>query len=75
MVSYDLTPEAEEDLKNIIRYTIEQWDIDQAQRYAGLLESGFQTIVDETASSRTLSQKYPHLFVTKCEHYELKTGP
>ncbi len=69
MVSYDLTPEAEEDLKNIIRYTIEQWGLEQAQRYVYLLESGFQKIADETAISRTFSQKYPDVYVTKCEHH------
>jgi plasmid stabilization system protein ParE len=69
MVSYDLTPEAEEDLKDIIRYTIEQWGLEQAQRYADLLEIGCQKIADETVISRTFSQKYPDVFVAKCEHH------
>jgi len=69
MVSYDLTPEAEEDLKGIIRYTIEQWGIEQAQHDTDLLEAGCQNIVDKTAISRTFSQKYPDVFVTKCEHH------
>jgi plasmid stabilization system protein ParE len=69
MVSYDLTPEAEEDLKGIIRYTIEQWGIEQAQHYADLLEAGCQKIADETAIPRTFSQKYPDVFVTKSEHH------
>ena len=50
MVSYDLTPEAEEDLKGIIRYTIEQWGIEQARHYADLLEAGCQKIADETSA-------------------------
>jgi plasmid stabilization system protein ParE len=35
MISYDLTTEAEEDLKSIIRYTLQQWGRDQARRWQG----------------------------------------
>lgn len=69
MIPYDLTPEAEEDLKGIIRYTIRQWGTDQAQRYANLLESGFRQIAEGKAVSRTFSQNYPELRVTGCEHH------
>jgi plasmid stabilization system protein ParE len=69
MTAYDLTPEAEEDLKDIIRYTIRQWGTEQGQRYANLLSSGLNRIAENKAVSRTFSQKYPELRVTRCEHH------
>jgi hypothetical protein len=69
MIPYDLTPEAEDDLKNIIRYTIEQWGIEQAQHYAHLLETAFYTIANNQTISRTFSKTYPQIKVKKCEHH------
>ena len=69
MIPYDLTPDAEADLKSIFRYTIKQWGKDQAQRYADLLEAGFRRIAAGQAVTRIFSENYPELRVTKCEHH------
>jgi toxin ParE1/3/4 len=69
MLPYQLTPAAEADLREIVRYTIQQWGRKQARRYAGLLEDGFHRIAENKAYSRTFSEKYPQVRVTKCEHH------
>ncbi len=69
MNAYDLTIEAETDLKSILLYTIEQWGVEQAQHYADLLEAGFCKISTQKATSRTFSKVYPQVRVTKCEHH------
>ena len=70
MPPYELTPAAEADLQEIARYTLRQWEEKQAIRYASLLETGFRKIADGSATSRSFSQRYPQVRVTRCErHY------
>lgn len=39
MAEYRLTPRAEKDLEDIWRYTVEQWSVDQAEKYVdGLID-------------------------------------
>ena len=44
MGDYRLAPAAERDLENIWRYTRDQWGADQADRYADLLISAFESL-------------------------------
>ncbi len=69
MPLYELTPAAEADLKDIARYTSKQWSRKQAIHYAGLLEAGFYQIAENKAFSRSFSETYPEVRVTKCEHH------
>ncbi|TSA40348.1 MAG: type II toxin-antitoxin system RelE/ParE family toxin [Methylococcaceae bacterium] len=69
MQPYELTPSAEDDLKDIARYTLKQWDKKQSIQYAGLLEARFLEITTRSALSRTFSERYPQLQVTRCEHH------
>jgi toxin ParE1/3/4 len=69
MLPYQLTLAAEADLKEIARYTIQQWGKKQAMHYAKLLEAGFRKIAAGKAHSRTFSEKYTQVRVTKCEHH------
>ncbi|WP_411725368.1 type II toxin-antitoxin system RelE/ParE family toxin [Methyloglobulus sp.] len=69
MRSYALTQSAEDDLKDIARYTLKQWGKKQSLRYANLLETCFQEIADRTALSRTFSATYPQIRVAHCEHH------
>ncbi|MDO9423517.1 MAG: type II toxin-antitoxin system RelE/ParE family toxin [Methylobacter sp.] len=41
MQTYLLTPSAEDDLKDIARYTLKQWGKKQSLQYACLLETRF----------------------------------
>ena len=38
MLPYKLTPQAEEDIKEIARYTLKQWGKKQSMLYAGMLD-------------------------------------
>lgn len=69
MRSYVLTQLAASDLKDIARYTINQWGKKQSLQYANLLEKRFQEIADRTAISRSFSNLYSQIRVTHCEHH------
>jgi len=69
MLPYELMPAAEADLREIARYTLRQWGERQAQRYASLLEACFQGIAQNSVLSRTFSERYPQVRVTRCEHH------
>jgi toxin ParE1/3/4 len=69
MLPYELTPAAEADLRDIVRYTLRQWGERQARRYVCLLEAGLRTIAEGRAVSRTFSERYPQVRVTRCEHH------
>jgi len=45
MTSYDLTVDAEEDLKQIARYTLKTWSKNQSLKYARLLEACFEKLL------------------------------
>lgn len=69
MRPYVLTQSAEDDLKDIARYTLKQWGKKQSLRYANLLEVRFQEIAARTALTRSFSERYPQIQVTHCEHH------
>ena len=69
MLPYEITSPAEEDLKEIARYTLTQWGKKQSLHYAGLLEKCFQDIAKRTAHSRSFSERYPQIRVSRCEHH------
>lgn len=69
MRPYELTREAEADLREIARYTQRQWGKEQQRRYAGLLAACFQSIAANTVTARTFSERYPQVRFTRCEHH------
>jgi plasmid stabilization system protein ParE len=69
MRPYVLTSSAEDDLKDIARYTLKQWGKKQSLQYATLLETRFLEIADRTSFSRPFSESYPQIRVTRCEHH------
>ncbi|MBP1149524.1 MULTISPECIES: type II toxin-antitoxin system RelE/ParE family toxin [unclassified Methylocaldum] len=69
MLPYELTAPAEEDLREIARYTLEQWRQRQALRYAGLLDKHLREIAARTVPSRSFSERYPQVRVSRCEHH------
>lgn len=69
MLPYLLTPSAEDDLKDIARYTLKRWGKKQSLNYASLLQTRFLEIADRTAFSRCFSERYPQIQVTRCEHH------
>jgi len=69
MPPYRLTPAAQDDLREIARHTLAKWGKAQALRYGETLEKRFQAIADKTALRRTFSERFPQVFVTRCEHH------
>jgi plasmid stabilization system protein ParE len=69
MPPYELTPDAEKDLEEITRYTLETWGKAQALRYGNLLEKRFQDIANRTAIARTFSERFPQVLCNRCEHH------
>ena len=49
---YKLTPQAEQDLEDIWRYTANQWSVEQAMHYVDKLESAFCLIADHPKMNR-----------------------
>jgi len=69
MQAYQLTFSAQEDLKEIASYTLVNWGRKQSLHYASLLESKFNQIVSKSTYSRTFSERYPQIQVSRCEHH------
>ncbi len=59
MRSYELTSEAEADLEEIARYTIEEWGESQAESYLGKISQCLKNIATNKAASRTFSERFP----------------
>lgn len=66
---YALTEAAVDDLREIARYTLRQWGKSQSLRYAALLERCFREIAVRSGFSKTVSERYPDLRVSRCEHH------
>ncbi len=69
MSGYELTTLAEEDMKDIARYTIDTWGIEQAKRYETLLPKRFQEIGKDIITPRIFLKSRPDLLFTHCEHH------
>lgn len=52
MAEYRLTPDAEADLWEIARYTLETWGEDQQRRYERVLIKCFEALADGSARAR-----------------------
>jgi len=70
MLPYSLTRQAEEDIKEIARYTLKQWGKKQSMHYAGILEKCFREVAAGAEHSCSFSENYPQVKVCHCErHY------
>ncbi|MEE9355050.1 MAG: type II toxin-antitoxin system RelE/ParE family toxin [Methylococcaceae bacterium] len=69
MRQYELTPSAQEDLKEIARYTLTKWGEKQSLHYAELLDAGFRKIAAKNVNFRTFSKRFPQILVSRCEYH------
>lgn len=69
MQEYELTPSAQADLKEIARYTLNEWGKKQSLHYAELLDAGFRKIAAKSAYSRNFSERFPQIRISRCEHH------
>jgi toxin ParE1/3/4 len=69
MPRYVLTSDAQQDLREIARYTRKEWGEEQTLRYGALLDACLDNIAEGACISRAFSERYPNLRVMRCEHH------
>ncbi|MDV2968099.1 type II toxin-antitoxin system RelE/ParE family toxin [Nitratireductor aquimarinus] len=69
MTAYVLTDAAEADLRDVIRYTREQWGDVQLRRYIAKLEQGIIRLAAGQGTFKDMSALYPALRAARCEHH------
>ena len=63
MKRYELTRDAEQDLREVARYTLNKWGKDQLYSYRNGLKENFERIGRHEVEHRAFSKKYPELRV------------
>ena len=69
MPSYILSPDAQQDLKEIARYTYKRWGKDSFDAYRNGLRKTFNSIGKGNALKRPFLNAFPNLFVTKYRYH------
>jgi plasmid stabilization system protein ParE len=69
MAEYKLTPDAENDLREIARYTTRTWGAAQTRNYKAALLRGFTGIAKETVRSGQPLPHRPDVRSCRCEHH------
>ena len=69
MRNYRLTPSAKKDLREISRYTIKEWGIEQDKKYMSLLDICFDEIGKGEIVERLFKDAGPGIYVRHCEHH------
>ncbi|MEM8635687.1 MAG: type II toxin-antitoxin system RelE/ParE family toxin [Pseudomonadota bacterium] len=69
MTTYRLTLPAEDDLRKIARYSLDTWGPDQARRYGDALEAHFRGIAAQNVQIKSVTPKWPYLYVSRCQHH------
>lgn len=69
MPDFEISALAEEDLIGIARYTIEQWDVEQARRYADYFDAHFALIASGEARARAPIDSRPELLASRCKKH------
>jgi toxin ParE1/3/4 len=64
-----LTPQAEQDLEDILRYTLETWGGEQVRRYAHALDDAFENIATSDGVFRLPLPHYSDVFSCRCEQH------
>ena len=76
MRTYRLSDDADNDLKAIARYTLQQWGEDQTIRYMHSLDQIFSTLTDRPPTARQFSLRFPQVLVIRCNrHYAFYVPP
>ena len=69
MLSYELSLDAEDDLREIARYTLKRWGREALREYQDGLKRTINAIGDNTAQARTFSTLFPRVLVTKYRYH------
>ena len=69
MKYYELTKDAENDLREVARYTLNKWGGDKLQEYRGGLKDTFAAIGQKQIRQHPFSMQFPELLVTKYKYH------
>lgn len=69
IVPYVLTADAEADVREIVRYTRQQWGEAQARSYAAKLIRGIERVASGQGAFKDMTALYPGLRMIRCEHH------
>ncbi len=69
MTLYELTKDAENDLREIARYTLKNHGTKQLQLYRGKINNKLNEIASGEVIARSFSETLPQVLITRCEHH------
>lgn len=69
MSSYKLSFDAEKDLQDIARYTLNTWGKRIFEHYRSGLKKQFTAIAKKEVPKKTFSRQFPELFVSKYRYH------
>jgi len=69
MSHFELSYLADADIEKIVIYTVQQWDVDQATRYIGLLDAHFEAIAKGEARTKKVFKHRDDLLFSRCQRH------
>src|SRR5688500_14046148 len=69
MPDYELSSDAEDDLRAIAAYTIATWGVAQSDRYEAALIECFEELASGGVQTRQPIPHRPEIVVCRCEHH------
>ncbi|MDG1253869.1 MAG: type II toxin-antitoxin system RelE/ParE family toxin [Glaciecola sp.] len=69
MTSYELTVEAEQDIRELVQYTFQKWGSSQVNNYTSYLEATFEKIGKGNVIAKKFSDILPEVLVTKSKYH------
>jgi len=69
MLPYELSVDAENDLREVARYTLNKWGKDALITYRNGLKDKFIEIGESILPKRTFSDSFPNLLITKYKYH------
>lgn len=69
MKYYELTKDAESDLREVARYTLHKWGEDKLHEYSGGLKDTFNAIGQKQIRKHSFSKQFPELLATKFKYH------
>lgn len=68
-MDYDLTEEAADDIREIVRYTLRQWGLSQVERYRLTLHQCLDQLATRDTPGRPFSSRLPDVRVSRCAQH------
>ena len=66
---YELSLDADQDLQDVARYTLNNWGTSFLLKYRNGLKAKFKAIAGNSIIKKTFSNQFPELYVTKYRYH------